>query len=124
MRVKPLCWLALLFCAPSFATDIDALVADIRKGELSLEAIAVLVALDQPGAKLGYGLCAASGEQLCTPDMSVGHALCEVSGKMLCKKNGSIGYGLCMMADGANCRERGSLGYGICHLGGGKLCKP
>lgn len=121
--MKRLLCLLLLVSDVALATDVKALVADIRKGELSVEGVAALVALDQPGARLGYGLCAASGQQLCALDMSVGHALCEISGKMLCKKNGSIGYGMCMMADGANCRENGSIGYGICHLGGGKFCK-
>lgn len=114
----------LLFLAlPTYATDIDSFVSDLKKSEISLEMIATLVALDKPGVKLGYGLCTASGEQLCKQNMSVGHALCEISGQMLCKKNSSIGYGLCRMADGNNCKEKGSLGYGICHLGGGKFCK-
>ncbi|GAB5414210.1 MAG: hypothetical protein Cons2KO_18130 [Congregibacter sp.] len=114
---------ALLLSFSAQATDIGSLINDIEKRQISLEMIATLVALDQPGARLGYGLCTASGEQLCKQDMSVGHALCEISGEMLCKKNSSIGYGLCRMADGANCKEKGSIGYGICHLGGGKFCK-
>lgn len=115
--------LALLFSLPSYATDIDTFVRDLKRSEISLEMIATLVALDQPGFKLGYGLCTAAGEQLCKQNMSVGHALCDISGQTLCKKNSSIGYGLCRMADGANCKERGSIGYGICHIGGGKFCK-
>lgn len=117
---------AFLLCTStaSLGNNLEALVDELQGRELSLETIAALVQLDDPGLKVGYGLCEAAGQPLCKPDGSLGYGLCEVADGTLCKKNGSLGYGLCMLAGSKNCRENGSLGYGLCVMAGEKNCKP
>lgn len=104
--------------------DLDSLVDQLRKKDITVETIAALVELDDPRLKVGYGLCEAAGQSLCKPDGSLGYGLCEIADGTLCKKNGSLGYGLCMLGSGKSCRESGSLGYGLCELAGEKNCKP
>lgn len=118
--------LSLLLCLSPVASgnDLASMIKDLQDGEISLETIAALVALDKPRLKVGYGLCEAAGQPLCKPNGSLGYGLCEVADGTLCKKDGSLGYGLCELADANNCRGDGSLGYGMCILAREKNCKP
>lgn len=116
--------LLLCLCSLSFGNDLETMIKELQDRELSLETVAALVELDNPKFKLGYGLCEAAGQLLCTPDGSLGYGLCKVVDGNLCKKNGSLGYGLCMLAGAKNCHEKGSLGYGLCVMAGEKNCKP
>lgn len=109
--------------SPSFAGDLDSLVAELKSRQLSLQTIAALAALDDPKLKVGYGLCEAAGQPFCKTGGSVGYGLCEVADGPFCKEEGSLGYGLCMLGGNKNCKEKGSVGYGLCRLAGEFNCK-
>jgi len=116
--------LLLTLGATAASADLDALIKQLREKDITMETLAALTELDKPGLKMGYGLCKAAGEPLCSSDGSLGYGLCKVADGMLCKEKGSLGYGLCTLTGSRNCRESGSVGYGLCELAGENNCKP
>lgn len=116
--------LLIFMSATAASHDIDGLVKQLRAKDIKVETLAALIELDNPRLRMGYGLCKAAGEPLCSSDGSLGYGLCKVADGMLCKERGTLGYGLCTLTGSKNCRERGSVGYGLCKLAGEKNCKP
>jgi hypothetical protein len=113
-----------LFAAATARAEPLTLVKELRDGDLSLNALGTLIALDaKPGLKGGYGLCMAAGELLCDEKGTVGYGLCKVAGEQLCKVDGSLGYGLCKLAGEFNCKTKASLGHGLCRLSGANNCR-
>lgn len=117
--------LLLVLISPLVAAKgLDSMVEELRSGDVSLETIAALVALDRPALRVGYGLCEAAGEPLCKTKASVGYGLCLIAGAPLCKVDGSLGYGLCALSGEKFCKPAGSVGYGMCMLADEANCKP
>ena len=97
----------LLFCSNALANNLDGLVEDIRKGNLTISDIALLSELDNSNQQIGYGLCVAAGGSptvACDKNGTVGYGLCVIAGKsptVACDKNATVGYGLCVLAGGS-----------------------